>query len=81
MKKGSLGMSSISKQAPQMDSLMHKFNNSLAIQNMAGYGGSSSIVGGIIGSGSKSRNIHTGTFKTTASIGSTKAAGKSLISP
>ena len=70
-------MSHISKQAPNMDTLMHKFNNSLAIQNIGGYGAAI----GLVGTGSKSRNMNTGSFKTTASIGSTKGAGKSLISP
>lgn len=47
------------------------------MQNIGVYGGGS----GAMITNSKSRNMNTGTFKTTASISSTKAVAKSLISP
>lgn len=50
-----------------LDSLMHKFNNSLAIQNIGQYSGGQN---GVLASGnSKSRNMQANTFKTTASMG------------
>ena len=53
---------------------MNKFNNSIAIQNIGVYGGGAqSFVGN-----HKSRNVNPGTFKTTASIGSTKGIGRSM---
>ena len=48
---------------------MNKFNNSLAIQNMGVYSGAI----GLGAANSKSRNANMGSFKTTASIGSTKS--------
>jgi hypothetical protein len=63
-----MGMTSMGKQATEMDFIMSKFNNSLAIQNIGSY----AAVTGLVGTSSKSRNVNTGSFKTTASIGSTK---------
>lgn len=79
IKKGTLGNSGgtvigvRNKQHPEVDQLMNKFNNSLAIQNMGVYSGAI----GLVGTNSKSRNANMGSFKTTASIGSTKS--KQLI--
>jgi hypothetical protein len=67
---GALG--GIAKQRPEIDNMMSKFNNSLAIQNIGSYLGASH-------GNPKSRNVQ-GSFKTTASIGSTKGAGKSMLS-
>lgn len=68
MKKGPAGIAGIGKQGPEMDFIMSKFNNSLAIQNIGSYAAAS----GLAGTSSKSRNVNTGSFKTTASIGSSK---------
>jgi hypothetical protein len=57
----------------EIDQLMAKFNNSLAIQNMGVFNANTTQTG--IGGGvnpSKSRNNKADSFKTTASIGSNK---------
>jgi hypothetical protein len=58
---------------------LNKFNNSLAIQNMATYsiGSTSSGTGSIVGTSAKSRNINPGTFKTAVSIGGNSTKGAS----
>lgn len=68
-------MGSMGKGAPEMEQLMSKFNNSLAIQNIGGYG----VTSGLVGTSSKSRNVANGSFKTTASMGSTKGVGKTMM--
>lgn len=71
----------LQKQIPELDQLVNKFNNSLAIQNMGMYaagGGTQSFVGA--SNNSKSRNMNPGTFKTAITIGSTKGAIKNMPS-
>jgi hypothetical protein len=57
---------------PEVDNIGSKFSNSLAISNIGAYLNSTGS--------NKSRNLPGGTFKTTASIGSTKGAGKAMLS-
>ena len=44
MKKGSVGTSGFHKQIPELDQLVNKFNNSLAIQNMGAYVGTQQYI-------------------------------------
>ena len=57
------------KHVPDLDHLMNKFNNSIAIQNMGIYANPGSFMGNT--GSNKSRNFNTGTFKTTATLGTT----------